>query len=80
MSEMRKRVSAILEYVGRAQEEMTQEMTEWSAFVPEVTFQLVDNKKRKEDTVWGYGYSEGGSVELIEELTSSLLRWESQYG
>lgn len=81
LSDMRKRISAILEYVGRAQEEMTAEVAEWAAFVPDINdYQLVDNKKRREDTVWGYGHSEGGSVQLIEELTGSLLRWENQYG
>lgn len=81
LSEMRKRVSAILEYVGRVQEEMSSESAEWSAFVPEAEeeYQLVENKKRKPDSVWGYGYSEGGSVEMIEELTSNLLRWETEY-
>lgn len=83
MSDMRKRVSAILEFVGRVQEEMASEVAEWTAFrrrSESDDYQLVDNKKRREDTVWGYGYSEGGSVELIEELTGSLLRWESLYG
>lgn len=127
LSEMRKRVSAILEYVARIQEEMTNERADWQAFLPphhkqqstfaaadqvidhngkttpngvgkqesneeendedddddddtNSGFELVDNKRRKDDWVWGYGFSEGGSVELIEELTSNLLRWESQYG
>lgn len=119
LSEMRKRVSAILEYVARIQEEMTNERADWKAFLPprpepksllpdqEIDedktmatttsndekhedeeadddnnsgYELVDNKRRKDDWVWGYGFSEGGSVELIEELTGNLLRWESLYG
>ncbi|CCG83826.1 protein of unknown function [Taphrina deformans PYCC 5710] len=89
MSEMRKRVSSILEYVGRAQEEMATEVTEWSQFVPRAELALeqegegregTGKKSTREDGVWGYGYGEGGSVALMEELTSNLLRWESIYG
>lgn len=80
MSELRKRVSAILEFVGRAQEEMATEMTEWSQFLPEDVFALADNKQLREDSTWGYGYGPKGSVALMEHLTSSLLGWESLYG
>ena len=62
------------------QEDMATEVTEWSQFVPEDDLAASDGKQRREDSVWSYGYEEGGSIMLMEDLTGNLLRWESLYG
>jgi hypothetical protein len=94
--EMRKRVSAILEYIGRCQVEMAAEKDDWVRWrqdevdkAEEASNQEADcgklgkaktNGKHNFDEVWSYGEGSGGSVELMEKLTNTLLQWESQYG
>lgn len=66
-NEMRRRVSSILDYLGRVQVEYGAEQLEWSTFLDE-------------GVKWGYSSGKNGSMELMEGLTTALLSWESQYG
>ncbi|ORY83192.1 hypothetical protein BCR37DRAFT_298331 [Protomyces lactucae-debilis] len=100
LGEMRKRVSAILEYIGRCQVEMAAEKDEWvrwrhvreddtnAAETGDIAQSVAKAERGKQatngkldmDEVWSYGEGNGGSVELMEKLTNTLLQWESQYG
>jgi hypothetical protein len=73
-NEMRKRVAAILEFIGRTQIDIANEQKdeeELSKFVE-------DEKSKNSITVLFQNYN--GSLELMDTLTRKLLIWEQKFG
>lgn len=74
VNEMRKRVAAILEFIGRTQVDIATEQkdqNELTKFVEDETMKL---------TVQKLFDNYNGSLELMDGLTRKLLLWEQQYG
>ncbi|BFZ54733.1 Histone deacetylase complex subunit [Savitreella phatthalungensis] len=74
IADMKKRVSALLEYLGRTQMEIAIERQEWTTFTETL------GQDDKDWEVWQYGEGEGGTLEMMEQLTKALLAWEATYG
>lgn len=79
LADMRKRVSALLDYLGRTQMEIALEREDWAAFLDGGAAADGEDDKDIDRTVWQYGQGEGGSMQMMEKLTSELLQWEAKY-
>lgn len=70
---MRRRVSAILEFISRTQWELSEDQSDREEFV-----RFVENQHfvEKVDTIYN-GYKE--SLSMMDDLTRELLLWEKKY-
>lgn len=70
---MRRRVSAILEFISRTQWELSEDQSDREEFV-----RFVENQHfvEKVDTIYN-GYNE--SLSMMDDLTRELLLWEKKY-
>ena len=73
LNEMRRRVSAILEFISRTQWELSEDQSDREEFV-----RFVENQHfvEKVDTIYN-GYKE--SLSMMDDLTRELLLWEKKY-
>lgn len=74
MNEMRKRVAAILEFIGRTQVDIATEQDDKS----ELTKYVEDDVHKEKIEKLFENYN--GSLELMDGLTRKLLIWEEKYG
>ncbi|CAI4052957.1 hypothetical protein SKDZ_16G0950 [Saccharomyces kudriavzevii ZP591] len=73
LNEMRRRVSAILEFISRTQWELSEDQSDREEFV-----RFVENQHfvEKVDAIYN-GYKE--SLSMMDDLTRELLLWEKKY-
>ncbi|SCU87436.1 LADA_0E03994g1_1 [Lachancea dasiensis] len=73
MNEMRRRVSAILEYISRTQYELSEDQLEKQKLT-----EFVENEEffKKVDTIYS---SFDESLKMMDDLTGKLISWEKRY-
>lgn len=74
VNEMRKRVAAILEFIGRTQIDIANEQRDEE----ELTKFVEDESSKEKITTLFQNYN--GSLELMDSLTRKLLIWEQKFG
>lgn len=75
MNEMRKRVAAILEFIGRTQIDIANEQDNHNNLV-----KFIENDKEKDEKFSKIFNNYNSSLELMDKLTHKLLIWEQKFG